>query len=267
MHNPAASDRWIMQPRRLPRARLRLFCLPHAGGGASLYRLWAEHLPEFIEVCPIQLPGRETRIRERPFDALEPLVRALTEAVTPWLDRPYAVFGHSAGALIGFELSRALRSAGLPEPVRLFVSGRTAPHHPCDEPATWDLPDAALIETLRELGGAREEVLAHPELMELLLPIVRADLAVAERYVFRGGDPLDSPITALAGRDDPRAPPAALEGWAEHTRGRFQLEVFPGGHFFVQTIPAAVCRLVAAELAEVADVDPPPAPPAPPASP
>jgi medium-chain acyl-[acyl-carrier-protein] hydrolase len=259
MHAAATSDRWIMRPRRLPGARLRLFCLPHAGGGASMFREWAQHLPEVIEVCPIQLPGRETRIREKALDELEPLVRALTDAVTPWLDRPYGIFGHSVGALIGFELGRALRAAGLPQPAHLFLSGRTAPQHQRVEPEMWNLSDAALIENLRELGGAREEVLAHQELMELLLPTVRADLAVAERYVFPGGDPLDVPITALAGRDDRRAPPAALEGWAEQTRGRFRLHVFSGGHFFVQSMPGAVCRVVAEELARLGDTGLPPA--------
>jgi medium-chain acyl-[acyl-carrier-protein] hydrolase len=255
MNAPAAFDRWIVRPRPRPRARLRLFCLPHAGGGASLYREWAQLLPDSIEACPVQLPGRETRIRERPFREWKPLVGALADAVTPWLDRPYAVLGHSAGALLGFELARALRAAGQAEPTRLFVSGRAAPQLQRSEPETWNLPDAELIADLRSLGGAREEVLANRELMELLLPIVRADLEVTERYVFPGGEPLDTPLTALAGRDDPRAPPAAMEGWAELTRGAFRLEVFPGGHFFLQSVTGHVCRLVAAELEHMVDSD------------
>jgi medium-chain acyl-[acyl-carrier-protein] hydrolase len=250
---PAASDRWILRPRPLPQARFRLLCLPHAGGGASVFRGWVQELPDFVELCPVQLPGRETRIRERPYEDWVPLVRALVRAVEPWLDRPYAVLGHSAGALLGFELGRALRAAGRPEPAHLFVSGRAAPHLPPTEAETWNLPEAALIEDLRRLGGAREEVLANRELMELLLPIVRADLAVTERYVFPGGDPLGSPITALAGRDDPRAPPAAMEAWAEQTLGRFRLHAFPGGHFYIQAIAGVVCRIVAAELDRMAD--------------
>jgi medium-chain acyl-[acyl-carrier-protein] hydrolase len=210
-------------------------------------------MPESVEVCSVQLPGRETRLREPPFHAWEPLVRTLAQAVTPWLDRPYAVFGHSAGALLGFELARTLRAAGHAGPIQLFVSGRAAPHLQRSEPETWNLPDASLIADLRSLGGVREKVLADRELMELLLPIIRADLAVTERYVFPGGEPLDSPVTALAGRDDPRAPAASMGGWANQTRGRFRLDVFPGGHFFIQDRTEEVCRLVAADLGRIVE--------------
>jgi medium-chain acyl-[acyl-carrier-protein] hydrolase len=248
----ASAGRWIVQPRPRPRARLRLFCLPHAGAGASLFRQWPQSLPDAVEVCSVQLPGRETRIRERAYEAWQPLVRALSDAVTPWIDRPYAILGHSAGALLGFELARTLRADGQPEPVHLFVSGRAAPQLPRAERATWDLPDDVLIQDLRSLGGVREEVLGNRELMELLLPILRADLAVSERYLYPGGEPLDSPITALAGRDDPRASPAVMQAWAEQTRGRFRLHDFAGGHFFIQATPDAVCSLVTTELARTA---------------
>ena len=248
MNPTAASDRWITRPRPVPGARLRLFCLPHAGGGASTFREWPRLLPDSIEVCSVQLPGRETRIRERPFVELRPLVDALAEALAPWLDRPFAFFGHSAGALIAFELDRTLRGSGEPGPEHLFLSARAAPQLPRTGPTTWDLPHAVLIEDLRKLGGTRDEVLANDELMRPLLQAVRADLAVTERYIFPGGDPVDAPITALAGEDDPRAQPAELEPWRRLTRGQFRLHVLPGGHFFIQTEPVRVTRIVAQEL-------------------
>jgi medium-chain acyl-[acyl-carrier-protein] hydrolase len=249
MNPTAVSDRWITRPRPVPGARLRLFCLPHAGGGASTFREWPRLLPDSIEVCSVQLPGRETRIREQPFVEWRPLVDALAGAVAPWLDRPFAFFGHSAGALIAFELDRALRASGGPVPEHLFLSARAAPQLPRTGPTTWDLPHAALIEDLRKLGGTRDEVLANDELMQPLLQAVRADLAVTERYVFPGGDPVDAPITALAGQDDPRAQPAELEPWRRLTRGEFRLHVLPGGHFFIHTEPVRVTRIVAQELA------------------
>jgi medium-chain acyl-[acyl-carrier-protein] hydrolase len=248
MSRPDRSDRWIQRPRPVPDARLRLFCLPHAGGGATTFRGWADALPEDVDVCLVQLPGRENRIREPPFDAWEPLVHAMADAIEPLLDTPYAVFGHSTGAMLGFELARTLRAGGRPEPVHLFASGRPAPHLPRTSRTTYHLPDDEIIRELRALGGVPDEVLEHRELMEFLLPLLRADLAVNERYAFPGGDPLDAPITGYAGQDDPRAPPGEMEAWREQTRGRFRLRVFPGGHFYFRTGLAAVLRCLSEDL-------------------
>ena len=235
MSRPDPADAWILRPRPRPAARLRLFCLPHAGGGASAFRGWADALPEGVEVCPVQLPGRENRIAEPAFDRLEPLVEALAEAVLRRADLPFAVFGHSNGALIGFELARRLRRAGEPGPRHLVASGRRAPDVPAPLPLLHALPDDELLAGLRELGGIPEQLLGEPELLRLLLPLLRADAAVHETYVYRDEPPLEVPITGYAGTDDPRAPPASVDEWRRHTAGAFTRRDLPGGHFYLFT--------------------------------
>jgi medium-chain acyl-[acyl-carrier-protein] hydrolase len=252
MHPTApARDPWIVRPRPLPDAKLRLFLLPHAGAGASFFRGWADAFsPQLgVEVCAVQLPGRETRMREPPFDRWEPLVAALSEALVPHLDLPYAVFGHSTGAMVGFELARTYRRSGRPLPVHLFPSGRPAPHLP-RMLFTYDLPDEGFIDSVRELGGIPEEVLAHRELMGLVLPILRADMAVNELYEYREEPPLDVPITVYGGLADPRAEVEHLEAWAQHTTAAFRTHIFPGDHFYLTTGRHQVLDTLARDLAE-----------------
>lgn len=244
-----APDRWIQRPRPAPGARLRLFCIPHAGGGASAYRGWADALPPEVEVCPVQLPGRENRMAEPAIDRLEPLVEALAEAVGRWSDLPFAVFGHSNGALIAFELARHLRAREARQMAHLFASGRRAPHLPQRTPFLHALPDDAFVREVRALGGTPEEVLAHPELLRLLIPLLRADIALNETYAFRDEPPLDLPLTAYGGIADEKAHRDELEGWARHTARAFVLRLFPGDHFFLHG-PArdAVLRALAQDL-------------------
>src|SRR3954454_11305125 len=142
---PPTKDPWVQRPLPRPGARLRLLLIPHAGGGASAFRGWAEALPPEVEVCPVQLPGRENRMREPAFDRLPPLVEALAGALERWRDLPYAVLGHSNGALIGFELARHARRTGAPGPVHLFASGRRAPHVPSRQRDVYRLPQDELV--------------------------------------------------------------------------------------------------------------------------
>jgi medium-chain acyl-[acyl-carrier-protein] hydrolase len=251
MHpSPPARDPWIVRPRPLPDARLRLFLLPHAGAGASFFRGWADALPPQVEVCPVQLPGRENRLREPPVDRWEPLVAAMSEALVPYLDRPYAVFGHSTGAMLGFEMARSYRRSGKPLPAHLFPSGRPAPHLP-RMLFTYDLPEDEFIESVRALGGIPDELLQHRELMALMLPILRADMAVNELYGHREEPPLDVPITAYGGLDDPRAQREHLEAWAQHTTGAFRTRFFPGDHFYLLTNRHLVLEALTRDLQEV----------------
>jgi medium-chain acyl-[acyl-carrier-protein] hydrolase len=242
------SSRWIQRPRPLPGARVRLFCLPHAGGGASMFRPWQGELPDFVEVCPVQLPGRENRMREQPFSQWRPLVEELAVAAEPFLDVPYAVFGHSTGAMLGFELARALREAGRPQPIHLFASARNAPHLPLERPPTHALPEDELIDDLRRMGGVPDEVLGHGELMALLLPLLRADLSVNETYRYPGGEPIDAPITAFGGTDDPRVAPEALDAWREHARGVFASRLFAGDHFYLHANRPALLAEIGSAL-------------------
>src|SRR5581483_6245374 len=156
---------WIIRTHSSP--RLRLFCFPYAGGGASIYRTWPGKLPPTVEVCPIYLPGRENRIREKLFTHISPLVQALEDALQPHLDRPFAFFGYSLGALVAFELTRHLRRNQLPSPEYLFMAAHRAPQHPQHDSAVHQLPDPEFIRAVHRLGGTPEAVLQHEELMQV----------------------------------------------------------------------------------------------------
>ncbi len=241
--NPSAS-RCLIRPRPVADARLRLFCLPFAGGGASVYRLWPAGLPGWAEVCAVQPPGRETRFREPAHQRIGPLVAELVECMEPLLDRPFAIFGHSLGSLVGFELARALRARGLAAPELVIASGRTAPQRPLRRRPIHALPEAEFRDELGKLEGTPQAVLGHDDLMSLFSPMIRADFAVNESYVYRDEPPLDSPILALGGQDDPWVDRSELEAWNMQTTRAFECRVFPGKHFFVQTAAEEVLAVV-----------------------
>lgn len=222
-----------------------LFCLPHAGGGASAYRSWLGKLPG-VAVLPVQPPGREGRFREPPYKRMGSLVNDLANVVTSSLagtsarsagsagGGPYAVYGHSLGALVAFELLRELRRRGDPEPVHLFVSGCVAPHCPFDDgPPIRNMELPELVATLRKLGGTPEWLLSDPSVLEMIVPAIRADFSVKETNVYRPEPPLDVPITALPATDDPRASEELVGRWCEQTTGEFEQHTLMGGHFAV----------------------------------
>lgn len=237
-----------------PKAQLRLFCFPYAGGGASIYRTWGQQLPPLVEMRPVQLPGRENRMSEPPFTRVEPLVEAVAEALLPCLDRPFAFFGYSMGALVAFELARKLRAAVDLEPLQLFVAGRIAPHLVRREPPNYNLPDPELIEELRRLDGTPEEALEHPELMQLMLPLLRADFELVQTYTYADAAPLSCPVTAFGGAQDTEVSREELAGWAEHTTGAFSLRMFEGGHFFLHDAQEEILRIVSRELRQASEV-------------
>ena len=226
---------WLVRPVPNPSADLRLFCFPYAGGGAAVFRGWAEGLGPEIEVCAVRLPGRESRLREAPFRQHQPLIEALLPALQPELNRRFALFGHSMGALIGFELARELARRGGPMPVHLFVSGHRAPNLPSRVPPLANLPEPEFRDRLRAMGGTPAEILDDPELMTIFGPLLRADLALGEGYAYRDAPPLGCPVSAFGGEDDPRLRPEDLQDWARQTRAPFTLKLFPGGHFFLHT--------------------------------
>jgi surfactin synthase thioesterase subunit len=230
-------------------AAVRLFCLPFAGGGASAYHGWVGALPPAVDVCPVQPPGRETRRDEPPIPALGRLVEALADELLPHLDAPFALFGHSMGGLIGFELARHLRRRHGPSPVRLFVSAHRAPHLPGHERQLHRLPTAALVEELHRLKGTPEAVFRYPELLELVLPVLRADFALCETYRYFPDQPLDCPISAFGGTEDPRVGPALLAAWGFQTRAAFELRLFGGDHFYLRPHQAALLEAIGADLA------------------
>jgi medium-chain acyl-[acyl-carrier-protein] hydrolase len=248
------TERWLAYVRPNPRATLRLFCFNYAGGAAAFYRDWGEALGERVEVNPVELPGHGTRLGEPPFEQLEPLVDALAAALSPLLpERPFAFFGHSMGALLSFELARSLRRGAEPQPVRLLVSAHRGPQLPDrDEPA-YLLDDEELMAKLRSLGGTPAAALDEPELMRLLLPMVRADFRVCDTYVYRPEPPLACPISAFGGLHDPVVNQAELEGWREQTTAAFRLRMLPGGHFYPSERPGHLLALLRGELAQALD--------------
>ncbi len=235
--NPALnrSTKWLQSRQTAGNPRVRLFCLPHAGGGATAYHPWIANLPPFVQVCPVLLPGRETRLSETLYTQIEPLVNAMDWELRPWLNKPYAIFGHSMGALLAFEWARRLQRDGHSMPDWIFLSGRSAPDTPGDSSPLHSLPDRDFIEHLtHRFNGIPQEFLENNALMEVFLPILRADIAVVESYRFHEAEPLDCPITVFAGAEDKSVSWDQLFAWKRHTRRNFQMQILPGGHFYPQ---------------------------------
>ncbi|WP_435817809.1 thioesterase domain-containing protein [Micromonospora chersina] len=225
---------------------MRLFCLPYAGAGASAFRRWQEAIGPDVEVLPVQLPGRENRINEDPrFDVAE-----VAEAIAARADRPYVLYGHSMGGRLGFEVVRELRRTGGPLPLRLYVGGARAPH--VTAPGLFDglsrADDEELLRRLADGGGLPAELFAHPELVELLLPLLRADFGRVDGYRYVPGEPLPVPIVAFSGRDDRAVTREQNAAWAEHTAAGFTLHELAGGHFFLHDQLPELLALIRADL-------------------
>lgn len=227
------NDPWLARPRPAASPRVRLFCFPYAGGGASIYHAWAAALPADVELCAVKLPGRETRFRDPLFQDIGPLLDALVPVITAHANRPFAFFGHSMGALIGFELARRLAQAGAPQPQHLFVSGRRAPHRPNPEPPIAHLPDPEFLAELKRRYGTPNEAFNHPELVQLMLPTLRADCGLCERYAFTAQPQLALPITAFGGHGDNMVSADDVEAWRDRTTGPFAYHMLDGDHFFL----------------------------------
>ena len=232
--------------------QLRLFCFPYAGGSAQIFRTWSNDLPPAIEVCPVELPGRGTRLDEAPHTRLLTLVKAIAEGISPYLDRPFAFFGHSMGALISAELARLLRRRLQLVPAHLFMAGQHAFQLKDPYPALHTLPEPHLIQELQRLNGTPMAVLENPDLMELFLPTLRADLAVCETYTYDAGPPFDCPITVFGGLQDGVIERRHLEAWQDQTNASFSVRMLPGDHFFLHTSQPLLLRILSDELKQYA---------------
>lgn len=228
--------------------RPAVLCFPYGGGGASLYRGWSAFTPSSIAICPVQLPGREDRFVEPLFERMTDLVTAAADAIEPMLRAPYAFFGHSLGGLIAYELTHELMRRGAPLPMHLFVSATSAPQLASTIPPIHHLPKEDFLREVQRYRGIAAEVLEHPELLELLLPRLRADLTVGGTYQYVERPPLNIPITAFSGTDDEIVPPATVDGWREQTGTTFRHESFPGGHFYIAEKARAVVSMLAGAL-------------------
>jgi medium-chain acyl-[acyl-carrier-protein] hydrolase len=228
---------------------VRLFCFPHAGGGASAFRDWAALAGPGVQVCPVQLPGRESRAREPLVLSLAALAQQAALGLRPYLDMPFAFYGHSFGAVLAFEVARALRGSSSAGPAWLFAGGCPAPARlRAADPPRHTLPHDAFLAEVVRLGGTPQAVLSSSELLDLVAPILRADFAALETYRHEPGPPLACPITVFGGLDDDQVRPDDLEAWREATRAGFEMHVLPGDHFFPRTSLAPLLELLTRAL-------------------
>ncbi len=244
---------WIRCPRPNAAARMRLFCFPFAGGGASVYRQWAACAPDALEVCPVQLPGREERYAETRLKDARLIAREAARHIATSSGKPYALFGQSMGTLVSFEAARILSASDRP-PAALVVAAHHAPHILATKKRHL-LSDSDLLDEVRRLGGTPEAVLENDELMELLLPIVRADLEVCDTYTYLPASPLKCPILAYGGTGDRSVTLDDLDQWKEQTSAAFSLQMLPGGHFFPQQHQRKFLDDVAARLLRFSNGD------------
>jgi len=243
---------WFPYTRRFAPGKLRLFCFPYAGGGAGLYRSWAEKLPAYIEVFAVQLPGRETRTRETPFTRMGPLVQAFMPVIHELSDEPFAFFGHSMGAIIVWELASQMKRQYGREPIHLFVSGRRAPQIPDTDPPIHELPEAKFVEEVIRFNGVPQEAAKHPELIEWKTPLLRADFELCETYTYQPELTLDCPITAFGGLEDPSETGELIANWRERTTKFCKVHMLPGDHFFLHTSETGLLQLLSKELRDIA---------------
>ncbi|MDN3259864.1 alpha/beta fold hydrolase [Streptomyces sp. CSDS2] len=212
---------------------LQLFCLPHAGGNSAHFRGW-DWLAPHARAVPVDLPGHGTRLGEPLVEDWESLVADLTESVAERVAGPFALFGHSLGALLAFDISHRLLARGL-APALLVAAGRNGPSAPPAHRPVHPLPDEPFIGALRRLGGMPDALLRQPELLRMFLPVLRADLRLAERYTRPGVGPLPLPVVAFAGADDPMTDDLGMRAWQAETTRAFALTFVEGGHFFLDS--------------------------------
>jgi surfactin synthase thioesterase subunit len=246
---PAASD-WLVFPKPNPDARLRLFCFPYYGGSSSVFLPWSDNLPSEIEVCALLLPGGIDRLGEQPFDKLTPLVETLAQVLLPYLDKPFAFYGHCLGALLSFELARHLRRENGKLPAHLFVGALHAPQLPSPYFSVAELSDSELLEKT-SLIDLPESVQQNSELMRLLLPTLKAGALMAENYTHTKSEPLDCPISAFGGMQDKVIAQEHLSAWREQTCSTFKLQMFPGNHLFLHGDQELLLQALYQELASL----------------
>ncbi|MBL8149020.1 MAG: thioesterase [Blastocatellia bacterium] len=231
MTNPSANG-WFLKHNIKPHAKLRLFCLPYAGSGATIFRPWLNRFSD-LEIIPVQYPGRENRIREPLLKNILGLANLLAENI--YCDKPFALFGHSMGALLAFELAHRLRALNKMAPEWLFLSASCHPSFRKKVKQSYLLSDKELVEELSTLNGTPRQVLENEELMQLVLPIIRADFEAVQTYKPSSSLPLDIPITVFGGYQDNEITEESLEGWQVETRKSFNRKMFTGDHFFIHT--------------------------------
>lgn len=239
---------WLIPLNTNNRPDFRLFCFPYAGGGASIFRKWKNYLPESIGAYALQAPGRETRFSEPPISDMDALVDQAVAAIKPFTDKPFALFGHSLGATIAFESARKLQELGL-NPQLVFISGRQCPGAPSKRNPIGHLPEKEFLKGLEGYNGTPKEVLANKDLIELLLPMIRADFLLSENYQYRSEQgTLKCRLIAIGSKQDLWLDPIYLEGWSRFTTGGFESQWFEGDHFYLNHYTAELVESIASTL-------------------
>ncbi|MET9606664.1 alpha/beta fold hydrolase [Streptomyces sp. NPDC006512] len=248
MSDKQNADAWVRRYHAADESPIRLVCLPHAGGSASFYFPMAQALAPAVDVLSVQYPGRQDRRHEPGITDIHVYADALTSALVPWLDRPLALFGHSMGAVLAFEVTRRLeRDHGI-SPVRVFASGRRSPSSFRHETVHLR-DDDGIVAEMRELSGTDASILGNEEILRMVLPAIRSDYTAIENYRAASDDTVKAPITVLTGESDPRTSREEAEAWEGHTSGGFDIHRFPGGHFFLARQQAQILKIVSEELA------------------
>ncbi len=242
-------SRWLHNLAPRNQSLLRLVCIPHAGGGRLTYRDWAQYIPAHIGLFAIELPGHGSRLAEAPWTNLSNVAEAIAEVIRPGMHTPSALFGHSLGALIAFEVTKRLMTTGN-HPDVVIVSGHAAPHL-CQDRSEVEPSDAFLMERIRELGGTPEPLLADREFRNMVLLTLRADWAMGACHTRLPRSAVQCPLVALAGSADPSITPADILAWRDCTTQAFKFHLVKGGHFFHQLNASAVIRIVLEEVATV----------------
>ncbi|MCK5691251.1 MAG: hypothetical protein KAI08_00340, partial [Bacteroidales bacterium] len=255
-------DKWVLRSKVVDNPRMRLFCLPYFAGGASVYNRWSDTLQDGIEVCAIQYPGREERIGEKPYDNHQDLIRAIAEVIDPLLNCPIAFYCHSAGAGIGLELARYLRREKGIQPLKFMVGGWRSPHLESpfkfldaihDDEVYMDKNIPNIIEHLRSLE-IPESVLQNNELIDEMLPALRADILLGKRYTYYEDEALSCALTAIAGKEDTVFTEEQIKQWKIHTSGEFRFKKVNGSHLFCRDNKEELLELINKELMEFTHV-------------
>lgn len=239
-------SRWLVRKAAPPR-RFRLYCFCYAGGSAANYANWQADLDPSIEICAIELPGRGTRFGEEPETSMSTLATTVAQVITTANHPSFAFFGHSLGALLAFEVARSLQQMDASVPQHIFVSGGSAPQHRRDNGNLHLLADDALIEELKNYNGTPHVVLEHRELMDLLLPMIRADFSLVANYTYRTAPLLSMPMTVLMGCDDDNGAGEHVEGWKKETTADCKIAWFEGDHFYIHPQRDAVLDCIRTE--------------------
>ena len=237
-------SKWFVNPLPRPNADLRLICFPYAGGNAATFTPWVKQLAGNTELIAIQAPGRAARLFETPYNDMDLLVDELLTLIPSLLDKPVIFYGHSLGSRVAFELMTRLKARGMPLPVHFIASGSRGPQTKAKDNITYHLPDDAFMEELVNLNGTPKAVLENKELMELCLPLLRADFQIAETYQYTSEITFDCPVTVLGGEQDSKITFEQLQGWQEFFAVPADVQMLPGDHFFIDSQPELVTKKV-----------------------